>query len=1753
MAWCCCCCRPLQASSSSRSAALLKRCPLFPDISPAELDALWREPPYTLTGTNEHFPGNDILTTGAEGEEEELGVESGDGEPNSYWKKEAFASGSTVSLAVGERFSSDVVLVFRGRRRSGVIPDCELQEALRTRLRVVESNSQDVIQLFKDLSARLLSVHAEKDSFVITFKTVEEIWKFSTYLALGYVARCLENFLCDQSFWLDIELLKDLEITVTVDEEHLATLYLGLLLQEGLFFAKALVNSGEYSDEEDELCFRRDDLLMVKDTGQESNWEGTLLSSGQHGLVPVNTMQPLPYPFYQWFLRKYPGCAGGSPPEPGQFEHPIVTGSCEAIVDYHPEGQEELQLSLGDVVEIRGVLLRGLVLFIGTHSSTGHTGFVHKAHVKPLNAEPLDGQLVFLSKEERASLSQVNPCSSEPSDSGLLERLFSSDISTVYRLDRLDESDFTYIRNQPKQEHKPPVSARQSIISEKSDTTPPYHSSPRPSLSRSSPRLSFFASQNALGRGGEGELLSFSLDDTFREMDEFQEDPPPFPEEGSWEVEESEVFDPTLTLLNTPHFQEDFLPLYDQHHSFLWQTFAGQSEDELPGHLESVREGAKRMGMAWAHRRACFLLGRLCAKKLKYSQARVYYEEALGVSVDAFSDLPFLIALYTNLTSVYLKQKMADKLPLTLEKACALLLCLPSHDFTSLDEFELLKLVLRRSVVAGDKHLEARTCYLTASLFLLLRKTEDALPFVERLQFLTISLSAEEGRPIAPLDLNWLLSRLYHRKYMPFLALASLSLDSGQDHSLQEAFQRVELFRKNSERLNPRWREGTFLLPAQIVVYLKQALAIAEREEDLRTQRDLCLGLACVYQQHGALDKALPCAQQAVETGGGINKEEGFEASVMLGWLLVLLGQPERALATLQPLLQSLQGTDSPTQRGVIHNLLALCLRRQNHVSEACCQLHHALTISRESGNQRNQALALANLGCLVLDVGASALAERFLIRSLRLFLEIWESPVDEEHVQTYLWLGRSYKDRGRSQDVRLCYEMGLLISLHARNLHSQMVVAKVLSRHYADKLLYGQSILYYEHCVSVSRDLKDKRLEGEYLEILSSLYLSLNTEKSSRKSLDYSKQSLRISIDLGKREEESETWLQVGRIYYLIYEDELADMYLQAAVKTALRMNDPRFAMSIYEEAGDVFFKGHRNRLASLPFFRDGSLPFARSIRDVPSEFRLLSKLTELLMSQEEHDEALQYALLAVEVSSKTGVRVNEWVAYHRLATVYHSLEQYEMAEHHYLKALFLSPAVQQHPLEARYYTKVYCRLGDLTLHKLKDAYDAVGYFQLALAAALEDCANPQALYVVYMKLAEIHANHMPDPLLCQAYQDSARSLRRELSGLGEKEEGMGVDGHTERGGEMEERQEMVQGTQPCDLDLGTRDPHMKKERTEPETGCFESEDTSYNGAKDMDCTEHLRVELEHAGLEGVKGRETEQRTGQGDTERGEAETGCDASNHAEERGEAETGCDASNHAEEREEAETGCDASNHAEAKSKDTNCLDSCYPNTDLHEADSTVVFKQDSSTRQLNMDNILKEDSHPDQDTHSHETNPCQADVEPAEKVHSTTPTVLDWAIREHLDHIGRTGMPCDPNNTEALPTDTVTKHRHSTLTDTDTPYKDSPADTSQTDTDTSPKDTDTDAESPHKDVPTDFTYTDTIPKDNPTTERGTETLPPDADGSQSIKMERIHSATDTDRDEDNCSVHTLTDALHEGSTTPKDTPSDKDVRHIECVQ
>ncbi|KAG5270257.1 hypothetical protein AALO_G00190580 [Alosa alosa] len=1082
------------------------------DICPADYDL--------LRGVSDLDTGNDIMTTGQEGEGGEK------------WSRR-----STVSLAKGERFSPDVVLVFSGKHRSSGESDDELQEALRTRLRVMESSSQDISSLFKDLSARLLSVHAERDCFILTFKTVEEIWKFSTYLSLGYVARCLENFLCDPSFWLDPALLSDVEICVSLQEEHLATLYLGLLLQEGVFFAKAAHAVEAVEGDDERLVCVCDALLLVRDVGQEDLWEATLLSSGDRGLVPSASVQPLPYPFYQWFLRKYPCSASGLSTDTPLGQHPIATGMCVAAVDYEPADADELLLHEGEELAVEGFLLQGLDLFVGRSLTSGLMGFVHKKHVKPGDLKPTSPELQFMTVEEREDLYQLEP-SLTHSHTHLLKQLCASDISTVYRMDKLDESDFTYIKSTPKPD--PQANSMQQTV----DTPPPRHSWtwPRPSLA---------ASQRSLGRSvgsvsGAGECMSFCMDETFREAEPLEDDAPLWEELSEWEEESCEDL---LSLLDTP---------------------------------------------------------------------------------------------------------------------------------TQLEEAEARR---RR----------------------------------------------RQGPTAAA-------------QYQPHLALAALSLDSTPSRGLGHALMRLHLHLRSSERLH------------------------ASGEGQLQEQRQLCISLAWVYLHHGALPEAVLSAEKAVEAGSCLGEEEEFEARALHGWLLVLVGSAERAKAELTPLLMSLQGSDSPSPQGVVHTLLALSLRRLGNASQAGAHLVMALRLAQDSGHTPNQAVALSNLGCLALGTGAVGVAEGFLRRSLRLFQQLGGG-ADQEHVQSLLWMGRSYSSSGQGHKARLANETALLIAIHAKNIHSQMVVAKVLSRHYANQMLYGQSIIYYEHCVALARQLRDKRLEGEFLEILGSLYLSINTHRSSLRSLDCTKQSLRICIDLGKRREEAESWLHAGRIYYLLQEDELTDMYLQAAVRTALRVEDPIFDASIYEEAGDIFYKGHRNQLKALPYYRDGGLPFARSTGDLLCEFRLLSKVTELLMTHKHHQEALQYALLAVQSSTATGIRLHERVAYQRLACVYEALGQCELAENYFLKCVSLGPDLT-HSSDARYYCKVYTHLANITLHKLKDAFDAMGYYQLALAGAME-ADDVSCVYVLLMKLAELHSSHLPNAHLSQLYTHTASSLRVRLEGL--------------------------------------------------------------------------------------------------------------------------------------------------------------------------------------------------------------------------------------------------------------------------------------------------------------------------------------------------------------------------------------------------
>uniref|UniRef100_A0A2D4MW41 SH3 domain-containing protein n=1 Tax=Micrurus spixii TaxID=129469 RepID=A0A2D4MW41_9SAUR len=87
-------------------------------------------------------------------------------------------------------------------------------------------------------------------------------------------------------------------------------LFLSLLrlLSIGNFFARTTLTV--LAEEEEDLKLLRNELVHVKDIGHETKWEGTSLLTDQRGLIHVTTIEPLPHPFYQWFLKNYPISCG---------------------------------------------------------------------------------------------------------------------------------------------------------------------------------------------------------------------------------------------------------------------------------------------------------------------------------------------------------------------------------------------------------------------------------------------------------------------------------------------------------------------------------------------------------------------------------------------------------------------------------------------------------------------------------------------------------------------------------------------------------------------------------------------------------------------------------------------------------------------------------------------------------------------------------------------------------------------------------------------------------------------------------------------------------------------------------------------------------------------------------------------------------------------------------------------------------------------------------------------------------------------------------------------------------------------------------------------------------------------------------------------------------------------------------------------------------------------------------------------------
>ncbi|XP_018410465.1 PREDICTED: SH3 domain and tetratricopeptide repeat-containing protein 1 [Nanorana parkeri] len=1232
--------------------------------------------------------------------------------------KERSGTFSDPTDAFVSDLSLQLVMVRKGKH------DAQLQAELRNRLRLLENDSKEVAAVFCELSARLLSIESDKDVITVTFRTFEEIWKFSTYYSLGFLNHCMENMFLDQTFWLTSLEDEGAGIQVLVNEESLNHMYKGLLMEEGILFALCA-----------DKCIQQatvvDNKVQIIQSTPEAQrhtagWTQPDSSSDEEGGLFAEA-EPL-CPFHQWFMRTN---VGSDLVDFGKSElrNQIAVGWTEAVVNFDSDVPDEMSYQSGDIIETVSTYIECIEWFVGSHVTSGCVGFVRTQNVRPYTSE--NGQE---SSSPVVCEDTIYTRSTEDFDlesaKALLLRISHSDVCHVYKLDEFEK-----------------IKVYKNKVSEECDQTS-YNDSAnlKETLeeflvkSNNCPEeITVFEENNT--DSSEAQTICDTCKDTRFCICE----------------EQYEWLQSLLQFLNSGTYLPGFKKLYDVSYTFLTRLFYGYGEEEdLVRHLSVAREAAKKASMTWALARLCFLLGRLCTRKHKFSQARVYFEEAMGVLNGDFSDIFLFTAIHMNLNAIYLKQKSKEKSMQMMDKSSSLILGLQNYISNTDMEPVVLKYALKKAILSQDQKSERNACFLLCKTFTSLRQYDEALPYIERLQVLQ-NMTASSG--CSPSRYYFQLADMYSHKCLPHLTLSCVKVASQNSCGLMESLRRVDFIIKNASKLCGMKRPGNKAFPTQIAYHLKCALksVVTKQEQELCTF--MYLGIAELCAAHQLYKEARAYIMKAVNSA--INRQ--VDIWIMLAWMYMLDGHSIEALDILN-FMVSFSGC-TQHQLGIINNLIAIAVRRGGMIKDAAKHYCKALQISKDTGNFQNQAMVLANLGTLCLHLKARIVAEHFLVRSVSVYSSVPHVDNRADFIQVLLILGHHFISRDQKETGKLYYEWALLVAMESKNLQGQLHAVQLLCQFYSTyEVNEAQCIIYNEYQLSLAKKMADKVLEGQVLETISQLYLSLGTERACRSALEYTKRSLGIFIDLQAKEKEAYAWLMAGKIYYILDQNELVDLYIQVAQNVALCTGDPNLGMALYEACGDIFFNGTSDRDKAVTFYRDCALPLAVKTGNEKAELQLCNKLTGLLMSIKDYEEALDYAKTALALSVNLGNQLNERVAYHRLGGIYTHLNQCELAEHFYLKALSLCSSPLELEEETIYYMKVYLILGDIIFYHLKDPYDAAGYYYLALAAAM-DLGNKKSQLKIYTQLAVIYHNFLMDREKSLFFYQKARAFATDLN----------------------------------------------------------------------------------------------------------------------------------------------------------------------------------------------------------------------------------------------------------------------------------------------------------------------------------------------------------------------------------------------------
>ena len=428
---------------------------------------------------------------------------------------------------------------------------------------------------------------------------------------------------------------------------------------------------------------------------------------------------------------------------------------------------------------------------------------------------------------------------------------------------------------------------------------------------------------------------------------------------------------------------------------------------------------------------------------------------------------------------------------------------------------------------------------------------------------------------------------------------------------------------------------------------------------------------------------------------------------------------------------------------------LAQIYKGQCKYVEAIELTERAITIMRETGDKREEAIAYATLGSVFQTLGEYVKSKESLEKALAISMEIGDRAAI---AGSYGNLGTVFKSLCDYVKAKESLEKALAISMEIGDRAAIAGSYGNLGMVFQSLGDYAKAIEYLEKALAINMEIGDRAGEAANCGNLGSVFQSLGEYAKSK---EYLEKSLAISMEIGDRAGEAANCRNLGSVFQSLGEYVKAKEYLEKSLGISMEIgNKPEIAVS-YGNLGTVFKS--LGDYAKSKEYLEKSLAISMEIGNRAGEAANYGNLGNVFQSLGEYVKAKEYLEKSLAMKMEIGDRTGEAANCGNLGTVFQSLGEYVKAKEYHEKALAISIEIGHRAAISAGYANlgtVYICIGDYA--KFKE------YFEKSLAISME-IGDRAAKAECYANLG-IAFRNLGDYVKAKEYLEKALAIKRKI-----------------------------------------------------------------------------------------------------------------------------------------------------------------------------------------------------------------------------------------------------------------------------------------------------------------------------------------------------------------------------------------------------